>query len=216
MVNKTELAVNIGDRLAIKALGLTSTGTVVSAEFITNYGEINDGGWDIEMKDSNVSGGYCHWQQRNDGGFIFAINGVEYDEEEQIAVPELEFSKTRVVATVAIPMNITEEDIMYIITGAFEGGCSWMGLKRGDQFKAKPKSEPVSTWATKILLEGGALNLYDNEDPDEKFALTLPKLLAGIEMNAEKRPEHADFDDMDADDYDCIMQYALFGELVYA
>ena len=127
----------------------------------------------------------------------------------------LEFTE-KVVGIAGI--QITESDIENILVSSLEGGSNyWMGLDNSRlEFKDKPKGEPLSTWTTKLIIDGKSVYFYDIEDPEEKsLELTLQKLLNGITQNAEERPNSANKDDWDACDADCIIQYALFGELVY-
>lgn len=127
----------------------------------------------------------------------------------------LEFTE-KVVGNIGI--TITESDIENIVVSSLEGGSnSWMGLDNSHpEFKEKPKGEPLSTWTTKLLIDGKTVYFYDIEDPEEKlFELSLQKLFNGITQNAKERPFASNKDGWDACDADCIMQYALFGELVY-
>lgn len=116
-----------------------------------------------------------------------------------------------------IKIEITENDIESIIVGSFEGGSNyWLGLNNtGEDWGVKPKSEPSSIWAVKLLLEGKTVSLYDIEDESEEWELTLDKILAGIAMNQKKRPHDCNIEDGDAETMDCIIQYALFNQLVY-
>jgi len=130
----------------------------------------------------------------------------------------LEFTD-KVVGTVLVSIQITEDDIANIIITSFEGGSNyWMGVdNRTEEWKGKPKGEPLSTWATKLLLEGKSIKFFDvhGEDNSDNWVLTLEKLLGGIELNAINRPNHADKENWDAADADCIVQYALFKVIVY-
>jgi hypothetical protein len=127
----------------------------------------------------------------------------------------LEFSD-KVIGTVTVQKQITESDIENIVVTAFEGGCNyWMGLIRTKEWEDKPKNEPLGTWATKLLIEGKTIKLYDIEDDEEGWELTLEKVLKGIELNVVNRPFDCDLEDFDAYTADCIIQYALFGEIVY-
>ena len=129
----------------------------------------------------------------------------------------LEFSDEVVIGKVNIQVDITENDIENVVVGAIEGGCRyWMGIDNTKpEFKDKPKDEPLSTWCARLLLDGKTVELYDIEDKKEKFELTLVKLLEGLQQNATERPKHNDKENWDADDADCIFQYALFKEIVY-
>lgn len=118
-----------------------------------------------------------------------------------------------------ISLDVTESDIENIVVSSFEGGSNyWMGLDNtGEKWNSRPKCEPLSMWAVKILLEGGSVELYDIEDEDEdkRFTLTLEGLVKGIELNAIERPFAANKEQWDAGDADCILQYALFGKVVF-
>ena len=52
-------------------------------------------------------------------------------------------------------------------------------------------------------------------EEDEKYELTLEKLLNGIKLNTENRPDDCDIDDGDANTMDCIIQYGLFGDIIF-
>ena len=75
---QSELDIQPGDRVCIKALGITVCGLVHSANhygFDRNEdGEITGGGWYIELLKANVPGGYSYWKQGIDGGHIISVN----------------------------------------------------------------------------------------------------------------------------------------------
>jgi hypothetical protein len=119
-----------------------------------------------------------------------------------------------------IEKALTEYDIETIIVDGFEGGIGyWAGLRKSDNketFELKPSDEPTSTWSTKVLIEGGSIYLHDcEEETDELWELTLPKLLEGYKLNCINRPHDNDLENGDATTMDCIIQYALFGDIVY-
>jgi hypothetical protein len=66
--SKDGLEVNKGDKIKIRAQGINVSGTVVSVDY---YGE---DGWQIELTDANVPGGYSSWKQREDGGDIIEVS----------------------------------------------------------------------------------------------------------------------------------------------
>jgi len=137
----------------------------------------------------------------------------------------LEFSDEKVVATIQIPLQITESDIENIIVDSFEGGSNyWMGVDNtAPGWEDRPKGKdgvPISQWATKLLLEGKQVQLFDIEDEEdtshnEEYRLNLNKLLEGIKLNATERPFDCNLEDMDATTVDCIVQYALFNKVVF-
>lgn len=131
----------------------------------------------------------------------------------------LEFSDKKIVGTIQIEKPITESDIEGVIVTSFEGGSNyWMGLDNSTpEWKEKPKGEPLSTWATKLLLEGKEIKVFDIEEDmdDDDWIITLEKILNGIKLNYINRPHDADIGQGDAITADCILQYAMFGELVF-
>lgn len=129
----------------------------------------------------------------------------------------LEFSETKVVGKALIEKSLTENDIENIVVTGFEGGIGYWSVidNTGFYWDSKPNDEPVSTWATKILLDGGSVKLLDVDDESEKWLLTLDKLIEGFRLNYINRPHDNDIEEGDATTADCIIQYALFGEVVY-
>ena len=69
-VDNKGVEVKKGDSIVIKAQGLTVRGKVATVD---NYG--GDDGWQIEITEANVPGGYSSWKQRFDGGHIAEVNG---------------------------------------------------------------------------------------------------------------------------------------------
>jgi hypothetical protein len=57
--------------------------------------------------------------------------------------------------------------------------------------------------------------LFDKEDPEEVFTLTLTKLISGFRQNYIEREWDNYLENGDAETVDSIIQYALFGKLVY-
>lgn len=127
------------------------------------------------------------------------------------------FSKEGSIGSYEIKKAVTANEIDSVIVGAFEGGSNyWLGLDNSTAiWEKKPKGIPMSTWATQMLLEGETLNFYDREDEEEKWTLTLEQLVNGFKLNAENRPHDSDIYDGDAYTADSILQYGIFGKLVY-
>jgi len=137
----------------------------------------------------------------------------------------LEFSDEKVIATIQIPHKVTESDIENIIVTSLEGGSNyWMGIvitTLGWEDRPKGKDGvPISQWATKLILEGRQIQLFDIEDEEntihsEEYRLNLEKLIEGIKLNTIERPFDCDLENMDGTTVDCIVQYALFGKVVF-
>ena len=115
-----------------------------------------------------------------------------------------------------INVTLTEQDIDDIMCTALEGGIThWCRA-------ANPVGKRLGEYASEQIARGGSLMLYDIESSD-KWELTLDKFLRGltkaiedgapITINAEDGS--VDMSDMDADCADTIVQYALFGEVVF-
>ena len=129
------------------------------------------------------------------------------------------FSRNDTVGSYEVKVDISSNDIETVIVNSFEGGSNyWLGLDTENDksvWGRKPKGVPYSTWATQMLLEGETLHFYDVEEESEKFTLNLEQLVNGFKINAEKRPHDCDLENGDAITSDCILQYGVFGKLVY-
>lgn len=112
-------------------------------------------------------------------------------------------------------VRVTGEDIDDIMVSALEGGiaywcerCEVVGGYRG-------------TYASEQISRGGTLILHDE---DGGHVLTLETFLRGLRMWLELPDtslacidggDHMDTDAIDAEAADCIVQLALFGEVIY-
>lgn len=133
------------------------------------------------------------------------------------------FDDKKVVGTAKIEVQLTESDIDTIISNALEGGIGyWARLNNiGEKWDRKPKDRYTSEWVTKLLLDGETVEFEDAEEEFEegeeveRWFLSLDKLIKGFELNYKLRPHDNNLEQGDATTSDCIIQYALFGELVY-
>lgn len=121
-----------------------------------------------------------------------------------------ELTKEAKTLRFTVETSISAEVIENIIVGALESTSTyWVGLDNTTpEWKNKPEDFPTSQYATQLLLEGKNITLYDIENEEEVWELNLQKVLKGIGI------AFANGDDIE-DDTDNILQYALFGELVY-
>lgn len=116
---------------------------------------------------------------------------------------------------IEMDVSITQQDIDDIMVTALEGGvCYWCR-------KAKVVGEYLGECASEQISRGGSLILYDAESSD-KWELTLEKFLKGVELYIKEGDrvmvedfKLVDYGELDAADADCIVQYALFGKLVF-
>lgn len=129
-----------------------------------------------------------------------------------------------------LPITITLEEQFFedILVSALEGGSNyWIeSIKINHPGGQRPKDVPSSLWASQALFNGGSV-IFKTDD-DETETLTLGAFQNGTLLWADKHPitvTHNLFVDngkvtldpsnLDADVADAILQYALFGKLVY-
>lgn len=121
-----------------------------------------------------------------------------------------ELTKEAKALSFTIEAAVSAEAIENIIVSSLEGASSyWCGLDNTTtEWNDEPEDLPASQYATQLLLEGKTITLYDIEDEDEHWELTLPKILKGIGMALSQGYNITD-------DVDEVLQLSLFGELVY-
>jgi hypothetical protein len=125
--------------------------------------------------------------------------------------------ETKITMTTVI--TVSDQDVDDIMVTALEGGINyWCGKAR---VKARPVGNPADMYASDIISKGGILELSDAEEPDTKWELTKDKFFKGLSkylsMEPGKVEENGTIDpaNLDANDADLIIQYALFDEQVY-
>lgn len=101
-----------------------------------------------------------------------------------------------------------------IMATALEGGITyWCD-------NAEVVGDYLGEYASEQISRGGTLKLHDSEE-DETYELTLDKFLAGLATVVGERgldviyQGKIDPSNIDAEDADAIIQYAIFGEVVY-
>lgn len=117
----------------------------------------------------------------------------------------------------SLKARVTTRDVDDIMCAALEDGIT--GWCRA----AKPVSKRFGEYGHEQIGRGGALMLYDAES-DESWELTLDKFLRGLAAAIEDNSVpvtigaesgYVDVSDVDACAADIIVQYALFGEVVF-
>ena len=120
---------------------------------------------------------------------------------------------------VEMEVVIEDDDIDDIMVSALEGGINYWC------WKAEVVGEYLGEWAHEQISRGGELKLYDIES-DDTWILNKEKFLKGIEkflltedgvesMFAQNESILIDPSMIDAGMADSIVQYALFGEIVF-
>lgn len=141
------------------------------------------------------------------------------------------------MTTTIVGVTYNMADLQSITVGFWEGGSVyWIKLAEIHHpiLTKKPRGMATSEWAFDALLNGGSIDFTPCdtvEEEGEKFSLTMEKYRAGLQMFIEKRMKerypvsHApppiitggilDAGNVDANDADTILQYALFKEGVF-
>lgn len=119
----------------------------------------------------------------------------------------------------AIELEITEEDIDDIMAAALEGGISFWCAR------VDVKGEYLGEYASEQISRGGTLRIYDGVG-DVPYDLNRESFIRGLERYLES-PNYetlyfdsgkykVDTGSIDSCAADCIIQYALFDEIVYS
>lgn len=130
--------------------------------------------------------------------------------------------KNEYFETVKVEMEIilSQEDIDDIMCGALEGGITYWCRR------AEVVGEYLGEYASEQISRGGVLKLHDRE-AEKIYELTKEKFLKGVALWA-KNPVgcncmeqidgkiRLDACNVDAVVCDAIIQYAVFGEVIYA
>ncbi len=135
----------------------------------------------------------------------------------------VENAKGNFEVTAKRTMIFSKTDIDDIVCTALEGGITYWCCKA-----VVGEDEYYGEYASDQISRGGTLILYDTEE-DERYTLTLEKLINGIAKACDEG--YGDFCDiaedgksldnnvemsrLDSIAADIIIQYALFGEIVY-
>ena len=116
---------------------------------------------------------------------------------------------------VVIVIDLSQEDIDDIMCTALEGGITYWCKE------AEVAGDYLGTYGSEQISRNGILKLHDN-DEDKIYELTLEKFLKGLELFIIKNPNRINIEngridpgEIDAQYADMIIQYALFGEIVY-
>jgi pyruvate carboxylase len=119
---------------------------------------------------------------------------------------------------------VTQDDITNIIVTALEGGIGyWACLINddpvfNDYYNGENNEQTLSEYVADILANGQAIRFYDtdlNYGEAEKWELNNTKLALGIRQYINENGIKHMRESLDSMEADKIIQYALFGELIY-
>ena len=129
--------------------------------------------------------------------------------------------------TIQVDFELDNQFFEDILVTALEGGSNyWIGyININHPRGAKPRDIPTSMWAAQAINEGKSVDFH--LEGDEKETLTKGALVNGVSIWATNHPTNMtivddgnghmtiDTANIDASDADAILQYALFGKVVY-
>ena len=121
---------------------------------------------------------------------------------------------------VAPIFQFDDNDMIDIISSATYDISYWGGVDNDsnewwDARSELPKGYTFEDLFYHILKKGEKVIMFDVEDPDETWDLTLDKLINGIKLTIENGYWTGRMDDIDGEVGDIIFQYALFNEIVF-
>jgi uncharacterized Zn ribbon protein len=113
-----------------------------------------------------------------------------------------------------------DDDMLDIISSATYDISYWGGIDddANEWWDARAELCDDSTFEDLmyyILKKGDKVLIFDVEDKEEIWYLTLDKLLKGIKLTIENGYWNGKIDDIDGEVGDIIFQHALFNEIVY-
>lgn len=171
--------------------------------------------------DTNVSNKFCtpHGFYRVDQEMD---SSMEVDFNTQLATPENSNGIVYEIKLENETVKVTGEDIDDIMESAMTGCTYWCS-------HADVVGEYLGEYASEQISHGGSIIFYDMEDERSSSELTRDKFLEGLRMLFEAQNgihtlmvEERDGSIyvnpgmIDADAADSVIQYALFGEIIYA
>lgn len=166
---------------------------------------------------------YCIEVREADKTVNKKVAFIHEGEEMQNCIACIDYKPEEWDAVVAFQteVQITAEDMDDIMVGALEGGINYWCNRA-----AVPEKEAyLGEYASEQISRGGTLVLHDYED-ERDHVLTRDKLLAGIKLYLQN-PHPYDITEgtrtgfkldtcqADAVVCDMIIQYAIFGEVIY-
>lgn len=173
-------------------------------------------------------GGDAWLELKNDNEFYsknkkyFDEHAWEFDVLDMIAnhANEIDLENVYYKSEVSPTFKYSDEDMLNIISSAIYDIGYW-GRIDGEQnewYEARHELQKDYTFEDlmyHILKKGGRVIIFDTEDEDEEWDLTLDGLLKGIKLAIENGYWDGNIDTIDGEVGDIIFQYALFNEIVF-
>ena len=119
---------------------------------------------------------------------------------------------------------VNQEDIDDIMCTALEGGITYWCMNAQSCMEAEWMKKNNIEYCSEIISRGGEIILTDEDNV--KYKLTLKHFMTGLQMLIDESGEYyleqtndgyvLETSEIDADIADLIIQYAIFGELVFS
>lgn len=113
---------------------------------------------------------------------------------------------------------VTGSQIENIIVSGLEGGINYWGEIVESPIIAKESNTGacMSERVTSAILSSEEVEVVDAIGNEKaRYKLSLNRILKGIALNAINRPFDCDLDNMDSTTADCIIQYAVFNDVIF-
>jgi hypothetical protein len=112
-------------------------------------------------------------------------------------------------------MKYPEQDVIDAVITALEGGSNYWYFLPDVSMVEKDSNYALSERILRaVIFKGECISVTDAETTDVLGEISIESIERGIELYEEEREE---FDAaMDADEADCLFQYIVMGEIVYA
>lgn len=133
--------------------------------------------------------------------------------------------KKVVIATIPVPVEISEQRIADMLCSAFDpayGSSLRWAAKKGYEYPAGKTKDDFEYHFMEVVLAGGKMNLLDMNDRNKKLVLTREKLITGLQVMAALKPGKGGHhfpnflkENDDAETADVYIQCCLFGEIIY-
>ena len=116
--------------------------------------------------------------------------------------------------------NYNDNDMLDIISSAVYDIGYWSVIDNDNNIwnsmsDSLPEEHTFEDVFWSILKGGKTVTMYDAEDDEEVWELTLDKLFNGIKLAIERGHWNGKVDDIDGEVGDIIFQYALFEDIIY-
>lgn len=132
-----------------------------------------------------------------------------------------------IINDISVSITLEHSDIVTILSGEAGGFDYWGRIEPDHKLYVQAKQKLLESGKfteedlcyedilAEMLLSGKILKIIDQEDPDKIYRVSYGMLKKGVEQNYIDFPEDRDLEEGDALTCDRIMQYAVFGDIIF-